>query len=221
MKKKLIIFGDSGFAEIAYLYFTEEGEYEVVAFCVEKEFLNKKKIFNLNIITFDQLSSIYSPIDHFFFAAVTYKKMNDLRSRISNSAKKMGYKLARYISPYSFIGPKTSIGEHCFIFENNVIQPFVTIKNNVIIWSGNHIGHHSTVYENCFISSHAVISGHCTIGPNSFIGVNATVSNNIDVGKYNWIGPSCTIMSNTEPDAMHFCKTTHKAKISSIKFFNR
>ncbi|NRW38220.1 hypothetical protein [Clostridium beijerinckii] len=34
--KKLIIIGDSAFAQIAYEYFTYDSDYEVVAFSVEK-----------------------------------------------------------------------------------------------------------------------------------------------------------------------------------------
>jgi hypothetical protein len=42
--KKLILFGDSAFAEIAYEYFTFDSEYEVVAFTVSKEYLSKEKL---------------------------------------------------------------------------------------------------------------------------------------------------------------------------------
>jgi acyl-[acyl carrier protein]--UDP-N-acetylglucosamine O-acyltransferase len=69
---------------------------------------------------------------------------------------------------------KYPIGENCFIFEDNTIQPFVRIEDNVILWSGNHIGHHSTIKSHNFISSHVVVSGQCTIEPNCFIGVNST-----------------------------------------------
>ena len=51
------------------------------------------------------------------------------------------------------------IGENCFIFEDNTIQPFVKIGDDVVLWSGNHIGHHAEIGDHCFISSHVVISG--------------------------------------------------------------
>ena len=41
MKNKLIIFGNTEFAEIAYEYFTHDSDYEVVAFCVHREYINK------------------------------------------------------------------------------------------------------------------------------------------------------------------------------------
>ena len=45
MENKLIIVGDSAFAEIAYEYFTNDSNYEVVAFSVEDKFLSKKVLF--------------------------------------------------------------------------------------------------------------------------------------------------------------------------------
>lgn len=71
--------------------------------------------------------------------------------------------------------PDLKIGENCFIFEDNTIQPFVTIGDNRVLWSGNHVGHNPTVGDHVFVTSQVVISGACTIGDNSFLGVNATI----------------------------------------------
>ena len=55
---------------------------------------------------------------------------------------------------------KYPIGENCFIFEDNTIQPFVVVEDNVILWSGNHIGHHSVIKNHNFVSSHVVIDDY-------------------------------------------------------------
>lgn len=60
-KDKLIVVGDSSFAEIAYEYFTYDSEYEVVAFSVEKPFLKKMDLFGLPIVHFEDLEELYSP----------------------------------------------------------------------------------------------------------------------------------------------------------------
>ncbi len=183
MKKNrlLIIVGDSAFAEVAYEYFTHDSSYEVVAFSVERPYLTKTELFNLPIVPFDELPQWFDPSLHSIYVAAVYTKLNRLRTRLIDSAKLMGYEPASYVSSHAFVWPNAQIGEHCFIFENNIIQPFVKIGNNVVLWSGNHIGHHSVVEDNVFIASQAVISGFVTIGKNSFIGVNSTVSNNIRI----------------------------------------
>lgn len=217
--KKLIIVGDSAFAEIAYEYFDADSDYKVVGFSVERHFLTKDQLFGLPIIAFEDLQSMYDPSTHYIYVATVYTQLNRLRSRLAQSAKDMGYKLASYISSRSFLWRNAEVGEHCFIFEDNTIQAFAKIGDNVVLWSGNHIGHHSIIRKNCFISSHVVISGYCDIGENTFIGVNAALSNNTKIGKDNWIGPSISIMKSTEDGALFKTDHPEQAKVSTLRFF--
>lgn len=217
--KKLIIVGDSSFAEIAYEYFTYDSPYEVVAFSVEKAFLKQNTLMELPIVPFEALENMYSPNDYSIYVAIPYAELNQLRNRLMTTAKTLGFSLASYISSQAFLWRNVKLGEHCFIFENNTIQPFVTIENNVVLWSGNHIGHHSIIKENCFISSQVVISGHCTIGKNSFLGVNATIANNVEIGAFNWLSPNVTVMKNTDDDSLIKIKADKPCAIATSDFF--
>lgn len=192
-KRNLIIVGDSAFAEIAYEYFTYDSEYRVVAFAVEREFITKNSLFGLPIVAFEDLQEKYDPNSHDFYAALVYTQMNRLRTRLFNEARDKGYKAASYVSSRAFIWPNVELGEHCFIFEDNTVQPFVKVGSNVVLWSGNHIGHHSVIKDNCFVSSHVVVSGFCTVGANCFLGVNATFANNLEVGDDCLIGAGALI----------------------------
>lgn len=217
--KPLIIVGDSAFAEIAYEYFSHDSDYRVVAFSVERPYLKKESLFDLPMVAFENLAEQFAPSDHSVFVAATYTQVNRLRTRLSNSAKSQGYELASYVSSRAFLWRNVSLGEHCFIFEDNTVQPFVRIGNNCVLWSGNHIGHHSVIRDNCFISSHVVISGFCDIGSNSFLGVNSTVSNNVTIGEDNWVGPGVTILKNTEPGRLFKPVKTLPAEVSTLDFF--
>ena len=157
-KRQLIIVGDSAFAEIAYEYFTHDSDYEVVAFSVERDYLNRESLFGLPVVPFETLEETYAPADHSVYAANVYTQLNRLRTRLCRQAKAKGYQLASYVSSRAFVWPNVEIGEHCFIFEDNTVQPFVKLGDNVVLWSGNHIGHHSMIEDNCFISSHVVVS---------------------------------------------------------------
>jgi sugar O-acyltransferase (sialic acid O-acetyltransferase NeuD family) len=217
--KKLVIIGDSAFAQIAHEYFEADTNYVVVGFSVERDYLKQQEMLGLPIIPFEEIESVFDPVTHDVYVATVYTQLNRLRTRLANSAKEKGYKLASYISPRAFVWHNVELGEHCFIFEDNTVQPFVKIGSNVVLWSGNHIGHHSTVRDNCFIASHVVISGFCDIGENSFIGVNATLANNVVLGKDNWIGPNVTIMKNTEVGALYKTEQPEPTKISALRFF--
>lgn len=217
--RKLIIVGDSAFAEIAKEYFDADSNYEVVAFSVERDFLKRDMVNGIPVVAFEDLEAHFDPLVFDVYVATVYTSLNRLRTRLSDAAKAKGFKLASYISSQAFVWRNVELGEHCFIFENNTVQPFVKVGKNVVLWSGNHIGHHSVIRDNCFISSHVVISGFCEIGENSFIGVNATLANNITIGKDNWIGPNTTLMKNTEAGALFKTDQPEPAKISAPRFF--
>jgi len=198
-KKKLIIFGLEDFAKIAYEYFTYDSEFEVVAFTANQDYIKEHSLMNLPVIAFEEIEKIYSPEEYYFYAAITYGRLNEVRANICKQAKEKGYKLASYISSKAFVWKNVKLGEHVFIFEDNTVQPFVEIGSNAVLWSGNHIGHHSIIRNNCFISSHVVLSGWCIIGNNCFIGVNSTISNNVKIGNKCWISHG-SIIGKDVPD---------------------
>ena len=217
--RKLIIVGDSAFAEIAQEYFDADSDYTVVGFSVEAAYLKQSELHGLPVVPFETLEQHFAPGDHEVFVATTYTQLNRLRARLSAQAKARGYKLASYISPRAFVWRNVALGEHCFIFEDNTVQPFVSIGDNVVLWSGNHIGHHSVVKSHCFIASHVVVSGFCTVGEYSFLGVNATLANNVNVGRDNWVGPNVVLMKDTPDGALFKTEQPEPARVSATRFF--
>lgn len=217
--RKLVIVGDSAFAEIAREYFDADTDYEVVAFSVEPAFLKRDTLHDLPVVPFDTLEQHFTPAAHAVFVAVTYTQLNRLRARLAAQAKARGYALASYVSPRAFVWRNVQLGEHCFVFEHNTVQPFVRIGDNVVLWSGNHIGHHSVVEDHCFVSSHVVISGFCRIGSHSFLGVNATLANNVTLGRDNWVGPNTVVMKDTADGALFKTEQPEPARVSATRFF--
>jgi sugar O-acyltransferase (sialic acid O-acetyltransferase NeuD family) len=200
--KNLIIVGDSMFAEIAHEYFQYDSPYEVIAFSVEEEYRKRDHFRGLPVIPFEQLPDTLSPEECSVFVAITYLKLNRVRERLVATAHAQGFALASYISSHAFVWRNVEPGEHCFVFENNVVQPFVRIGRNCVLWSGNHIGHHSSIGDNVFIASHAVISGSVQIGDNCFVGVNATVVNDVKIGADVWLGPNVVVTRDVEPNTV-------------------
>jgi sugar O-acyltransferase (sialic acid O-acetyltransferase NeuD family) len=195
--KKAIIFGTSGQAEVMAYLFDHDSEYEVVAFTSTKDFITDPEVYGRPLVAFETIEKQY-PADKFeMHIAIGYNTQNTVREKFYHEAKKKGYKLITYISS-KCTNYAASIGDNCFIFEDNTIQPFVNIGNNCILWSGNHIGHHSTVEDNVFISSHVVISGHCKIGHHSFLGVNSTLRDGIKIAPFTTLGAGCLIVKDTE-----------------------
>lgn len=217
----VIIFGLGDIAQIACYYLDKDKEkFNVVAFTVDKEYINSKTFMDRNVVPFNEIVEKFPPNEYKMFIPLSYKKVNQLRKQKYLEAKKLGYSFISYISPHSFVAENATIGENCFIFEDNTIQPFVKIGNNCILWSGNHIGHHSIIEDHCFIASHFVISGGCVIGESTFIGVNATFRDHIKIGKSNVIGAGALIMQDTKDYQVYIAKATEPASIKSDKIRN-
>ena len=159
MSKKLVIFGEGDIAQIGHHYFSTDSDYEVVGFTVDASHFSEPIYCGLPVVTFEDLRKHYPPEEAGLFVALSYSKLNLVRKEKYLAAREMGYRLASYISSSATVLNDGRIGENCFIFEDNTIQPFVTIGNNVTLWSGNHIGHHSVIEDHCFVASHVVVSG--------------------------------------------------------------
>ncbi|MFN4219967.1 MAG: acetyltransferase [bacterium] len=215
--EEVVIFGTGELAEVIYFLLSESKEYKVVAFTVDREYLKEDKIYGLPVLPFEDIEKYFSCESVKMFIAVGYSKLNMIREQKFLEAKKKGYSCITYIHPSATVASNVKIGENCFIFEDNTIQPFVTIEDNCILWSGNHIGHHTTIRKNCFVTSHVVISGGCEIGQNTFIGVNATLRDHIKIGKFNVIGAGAIILSSTEDNQVFISQRTEPANITSDK----
>jgi sugar O-acyltransferase (sialic acid O-acetyltransferase NeuD family) len=121
---------------------------------------------------------------------------------VYDACKAKGYELITYVNSRAAVWGAPAIGDNCFVFEQNVIQPFVRIGKNVILWSGNHIGHHAVIGDHCFISSHVVVSGNAKIGPNCFLGVNATIRDGVTVGAESIIGAGALVLKDVAPQSV-------------------
>ena len=202
-KQQLIIIGNGEFAEIAYEYFTHDSSYEVCGFAVDRAYVGTGSLYELPVVSIEELSDRFPPKDHHVFVAVTFTQLNRLRTRLLRTVRDMGYTAATYISSRAFVWHNAVVGENCFIFENNVVQHMAVIEDNVVLWSGNHVGHRARIRANSFVSSHVVISGYCDVGESCFLGVNSTLGDRVKVGDDCVIGAGAVILKNTESDRVY------------------
>lgn len=180
--KKIIIFGNSEIADLAYYYFSNDSQFEVVAFTIDDSYMKNNSFNKLPLIPFSKIEKEFSPNEYLMHVALSYKRLNKLREEKFNICSLKGYDFASYLSSKStFLNDKNSIGKNCFILENQVIQKGVLIGNNVMFWSGNHIGHGTKIGDHTYISSHVVISGNCIVGERCFFGVNSAVKDFIKI----------------------------------------
>jgi sugar O-acyltransferase (sialic acid O-acetyltransferase NeuD family) len=217
MKKPLVVFGTGELAELAHYYFSTDSDYEIVAFTIDDSHITGPFFRGLPVVAFENVTHHYPPESYGLFVSIGYSKLNAIRKEKFLAAKAKGYQLASFISSRATMLNEGKVGENCFIFEDNTIQPFVTICNNVTLWSGNHIGHHSIIHDHTFVASHAVISGGVEIGEQCFIGVNATLRDHIKVGNRCVIGAGALLLRDAEPEGVYIGSATTRSKVPSTR----
>ena len=217
MRKPLVIFGSGDIAQLAHYYFSTDSNYEIVAFTVDANYIKESEFCGLPVVAFEDVAKNYPPDSYDFFVALSYSKLNAVRKEKFLAAKEMGYKLVSFISSRATVLNEGRIGENCFIFEDNTIQPFVTIGNNVTLWSGNHIGHHSVIHDHTFIASHVVISGGVEIGEQCFVGVNATLRDHIKIGDRCVVGAGALLLADAAPEGVYIGTATERSKVPSTR----
>ncbi len=208
----VVVFGADVVAELADFYFREHTPYKISAFVLDDPYVKEPTFCDRPVLALSQLLREFPPHEFKAFVALGYTKMNLVREEKYKSLKSMGYNFVSYLSPRTSCFSK-SIGENCFIFEDNTIQPFVRIGNNVTLWSGNHIGHHSVIEDHCFLTSHVVVSGGVQVGERAFIGVNATIRDAVTIGSDSMIGAGAVVTRNLPP------KSVLRAPKSELKAF--
>jgi sugar O-acyltransferase (sialic acid O-acetyltransferase NeuD family) len=207
--KKLIIFGLQEYAQVMYEYFQYDSDYEVSAFCSYKEYIKSDKLFNLPVVSFDDIEK-YSPKEYEFFVAISFDNINKTRQDIYQKFKNMGYKAASYISKKANIWRNVKIGEHVFVAEGSSLQPYVEIGDNVIIWPNCCIAHHTKIGDHSFIAAGTVFGGSCTVGKNCFMGISANISALVNINDFCCISQGAIIFD----DLKSFSIVDKNSKIS-------
>ncbi|QAU45909.1 acetyltransferase [Bradyrhizobium guangzhouense] len=198
-KHPIVIFGTGEIAELADFYFTADSGYEPVAFTVDAAFLKQHEFRGRPVVAFEEVTETFPPDRFGAFVAVSYAKINAVRTEKVAAFKAKGYGLVSYLSSSATTFPLFNLRENCFILEDNTIQPFATVGANVTLWSGNHIGHHSVIEDDVFLASHVVVSGGVRVGQGSFVGVNVTIRDHVTIGKKCVLGAGALVLEN-QPD---------------------
>ena len=221
MKNKVVIFGLGDFARIASVYLSKDSPHEVVGFTANERYIDKPELLGKKVVPFERIEEYFPPDEYSMLVAIGFKRVNKARAEVYTLCKNKGYELISYINSKVTHWGEIEVGDNCFIFENNVIQPFVNIGNDVIIWSGNHIGHDARIGDHCFIASHAVISGNVKIGPYCFVGVNSTFRDGITVAPECVIGAGAIIMKDTVEKGVYKGRATEAGpnKSTELKGF--
>ena len=216
--KNLIIFGLGQIAEIAYFYFRQCEDYNVIGFTADSSDENPELFMDLPVIDYDTIVEKHPPADCDIFVALCYRNLNENRVIKFNEIKEKGYFLASYVhgSP-----DKTTLckhGENCMILDPSMIQPYAELGDNVFVWQGALVGHHCKVMDHVWITSCANIGGNVNIGERCFIGINASICHMISIGEKSFIGANTYIVRDAPDKSVYVAPETERYRLDSERF---
>lgn len=149
MYKKLLIVGAGGHGQCC-----REIALDMKMFS-QIDFLDDKSNAKVNIIgKVSEMNRFYPEYENIFIAIGN----NEMRCRLINQAKEIGYTLVSLISPYSYISPSSQISQGSVIFPHAVINTNTFIGTGCIISAGSVIDHDARVENYCHVNASAIVS---------------------------------------------------------------
>ncbi|NNC84348.1 MAG: acetyltransferase [Flavobacteriales bacterium] len=214
--KKLIIIGTGDYAEMALRYISRDGEVEVVAFTVERDFLSSDDFQGLPVVPFEDLEEHYPTGDHIVIAGIGPNQVNTIRERLFNEAVVKGYEAFTFISSRANVWSEDSVGEGSFVFDGVTIEPEAVIGKNTVLWSNAVVAHHSTIGDHCFLAPGASVSGRIVVKDNCFLGINCTLRDNITVAEKCIIGGGAVIKKDTRAGEVYSARPADRLDKNSL-----
>lgn len=209
---KVIIYGDSDFAEQVYYQLESDGRYQVVAFTVDEARLDKTSFKGLPVIEFQKLKEHYSLEDVALFPAIGYSKLNKIRELVMSEIKQSGFQLFTYISKNAVISSQVSIGEGVYICEFVSIGANAKIGQSVLILPNSSIAHNVVISDYSYVSQSTTIGGNVTVKSYSFLGLGCTIKNSITIEEYNIIGSAANVIKSTTPNGVYIGNPAKRLK---------
>lgn len=216
--KSVVLFGLGRIAEVVHYYMTQAGDFTVVGFTCDREFLDGDNFGGTPVVPFDEVEKRFPPDLFGMFVAIGYQRLNALRTERLAEAREKGYEIASFVHPSSGLPNDTTYGENCFVMNNVCVQPRVTLGENVFLFSGALVGHHTTIGDNCWITSSANIAGAVTVGRNCFFAINATVANNVRIGDNCFIGANALVTKDLRSGQVVIEKPSEILRVNSEQF---
>ena len=174
MNKPLVIFGLGDMAEVMHAYFTQDSDYDVVAFTADAAYIRDSTKFGVPVIPYDELPRYHPPSACEIFVAGVYGNFNRTRRELLDRVVRDGYRTARYISSHATVFSE-AIGTNVFVSEFVTVQPFASVGDNVFIWPNTIVGHHAVVEADCYMGALTFIGGNAHVGVGCVVGPGAVV----------------------------------------------
>jgi len=175
LKEKIVLIGGGGHCNSVIDVIEAEDRFEIVGILDDNINLQGKEILGYPILgTLESLDEVFQRCQNAMITIgfITPKSL-EIRKRIFNRIKEIGYQLPVIKSPLAYISKSAEIGEGTVIMHQVLINSNVRVGKNCIINSKALIEHDSIVGDNSHISTGAILNGGTTVKDDTFFGSGA------------------------------------------------
>jgi len=169
----ILLIGAGGHCRSVIDVIEQEAKYKIVGIIDKKELIGKD-ISGYKIIGCDNdLQELHKQCSY-ALVTIGHVYSNNIRVRLFNRLKEIGYILPSIISPLAYISKNSSVDEGTVIMHHALVNSHVKIGYNCIINSKALIEHDSVIEDNVHISTSATINGGCIVKADTFFGSCST-----------------------------------------------
>tara|TARA_B100000787_G_scaffold152475_1_gene126127 strand:+ start:696 stop:1274 length:579 start_codon:yes stop_codon:yes gene_type:complete len=178
--KPILLIGGGGHCKSVIDVIELEGKYKIVGI------IDKLENVGISILGYKVIGSdedLPYLIKKYKYALITIGQINSaqLRIKMYNNLKKLGFLLPIIISPNAYVSSHSSVEEGTVIMHNVLVNSNVKIGINCIINSKALIEHDCIIGDNCHLSTGSIINGNVIIGNGSFIGSNVVTKHEVQI----------------------------------------
>jgi len=185
--KEILLIGGGGHCKSVVDVVEQENKYTIAGIIDKKELLGQEILGYKVIGCDDDLEELYK---NYKYAVVTVGQIrtNDVRVKLFNKLKNIGYILPTIISPLAYVSKHSSVKEGTVVMHQVLINTNVKIGKNCIINTKVLVEHDCIVKDNCHISTGAILNGGVVVKENTFFGSNSMAREYIEIKAKSIIG---------------------------------
>lgn len=200
MHKDLLIFGTSKYTQLVEHYFHTYTDYRVCGYTVNRKYLQSDTYNQKPLVPFEEVEIHFPKEQVTVFIAVGLTDINRARRNLFLQFEERGYRFASFIHPQAMVDPTVTLGRHCIIMENVVIQAYCDVGDDLIFFPSSSLTHHATIGSHAFVASGVQVGGCTTIGEETFLGLGTIIKDFSQIGSQCFLASGCVI-SKDVPDA--------------------
>lgn len=167
----IVLIGYGGHAKSVADCIERSQEYKIIGYTDLKPSVSKY----VYLGTDEELESLYKKGIHNAAIGIGYLGKGDLREKLFEKLKKIGYILPVILDTSSIVSDTASIGEGTFIGKAAIINAEAQIGKAAIINTKALIEHECVVEDFAHVAVAAILCGQVKVGRAAFVGANATI----------------------------------------------